>query len=65
MTILSILTLVVSFIASTAPVAVAVGLLGHALTASKWPWVQRVGLVLEGIGTDWRRVAQAFAKEPK
>ncbi len=65
MTPLDILTVVVAFILNTYPVAVAVGLLGHALAASKWDWVRRVGVLLEAIGMDWKRVAEAFRKEPK
>jgi hydrogenase/urease accessory protein HupE len=65
MTPFDILTVVLAFIINTAPIAVAVGLLGHALTASKWAWVRRIGLVLEGIGTDWKRIADAFRSSKK
>jgi hypothetical protein len=63
MTPLDIVNVATAFALSTAPVAGVVGLVGHALTASKHPTVRRVGLVLEGIGWDWRRVAQAFSKD--
>jgi hydrogenase/urease accessory protein HupE len=65
MTPLDILTVVLAFVINSYPIAVAVGLLGHALAASKWSWVRRVGMVLEGIGMDWKRIAEAFKSAPK
>jgi hypothetical protein len=62
MTIVEVVNHVTAFVLATAPIAVSVGAIGHALVASKYGWVKRVGFVLEGIGTDWRRVSEAFKK---
>lgn len=48
------------------PIAVAIGMLGHALVAlgGEGSKIARVGKALEGIGTDWKRVAEAFKPKP-
>lgn len=63
MSILGVLTVITAFIINTYPVAIAVGMIGHALQSSRWLWLRRTGLLLEGIGMDWRRIAEAFRKD--
>ncbi len=60
MSITEVVNMVTAFAVATGPVAVTVGVLGHALVASKIPFLQRVGKILEGIGLDMKRVSEAF-----
>src|SRR5687768_1404955 len=60
MSITEVVNMVTAFAIATGPVAVTVGVLGHALVASKVPFLQRVGKFLEGFGWDLKRVSEAF-----
>ena len=60
MSVVEVVNVVASFVIATGPVALTVGAIGHALVASRWPAVQRVGKFLEGVGFDWKRVAESI-----
>lgn len=60
MTITEVVNMVTAFAIATGPIAITMGVLGHALVASKIPFLQRVGKILEGAGLDLKRVSEAF-----
>jgi hypothetical protein len=60
MSITEVVNMVTAFAIATGPIAITMGVLGHALVASKIPFLQRVGKILEGIGLDLKRVSEAF-----
>jgi hypothetical protein len=60
MTITEVVNMVTAFAIATGPIAITMGVLGHALVASKIPFLQRVGKLLEGVGLDLKRVSEAF-----
>jgi hypothetical protein len=62
MSITEVVNMVTAFVVATGPIAITLAILGHALVASPWPKVQRVGKILEGIGCDLKRVSEAFKK---
>ena len=53
---------VTAFVIATGPIAVTLGVLGHALVASPWPRLQRIGKFLEAFGWDLKRLSEAFKK---
>ena len=63
MTITEAVNMVTAFVIATGPIAVTIGVLGHALVASPWPKLQRVGKFLEAFGWDLKRLSEAFQSE--
>lgn len=62
MSITEVVNMVTAFVIATGPIAISLAILGHALVASPWPKVQRIGKILEGVGWDLKRVSEAFKK---
>jgi hypothetical protein len=62
MSITEVVNMVTAFVVATGPIAISLAILGHALVASPWPKVQRIGKILEGIGWDLKRVSEAFKR---
>ncbi len=65
MTVNEVLVTVTAAVVAMGTLSVPLGLLGNAFSAMKWGWAKRVGMALEGLGSNVKQVAQAFKPTPK